>query len=370
MQAPLLEFRVFFYGVFAEHSERRLALVKQWHTSALVQSKRLSGVFAFFMRKLLVLDALDPLHFSMQRDHFCLFDASTLRIPYAWLNEGERAFLVQRVFRQRARLFKTRNVYVNGELLLRDFVHDSSMARLYDVQWGREMVRDFAWMVVARGQPHVVHELIVAMQQLMVDTPRGRRDVFLKALHDGVQGSVDIAQVPCWGLDAHDLHSEERESLKTKERLYITRRVVKNKMNESGSAPPRLKRVSWLNLHEFIPQRDVRQLIYKKLTKHERLTVELAHGIATTKMPSIDFVRYVTLNGFIFLLQWARSQGAPWDESTCADAARHGHLNVLQWARSEGAPWDESTCAEAAYSGHLHVLQWARSQGAPWGGST
>ncbi len=30
----------------------------------------------------------------------------------------------------------------------------------------------------------------------------------------------------------------------------------------------------------------------------------------------------------------ARSQGCPWDERTCANAARGGHLEVLQWAKA------------------------------------
>ena len=48
------------------------------------------------------------------------------------------------------------------------------------------------------------------------------------------------------------------------------------------------------------------------------------------------------------------------------DAAEGGHLEVLQWARANGAPWDEWTCAGAAEGGHLEVLQWARANGAPW----
>ena len=65
------------------------------------------------------------------------------------------------------------------------------------------------------------------------------------------------------------------------------------------------------------------------------------------------------------VLQWARAQGCPWDEGTCKDAAKNGHLAVLQWARAQGCPWNEDTCAKAAYDGHFAVLQWARAQGCP-----
>ncbi len=75
---------------------------------------------------------------------------------------------------------------------------------------------------------------------------------------------------------------------------------------------------------------------------------------------------YAAEGGHMEVLQWVRSQGCPWDAKTCANAAAGGHLEVLQWARSQGCPWDVQTCASAASGGHLEVLQWARSQGCPW----
>ncbi len=37
--------------------------------------------------------------------------------------------------------------------------------------------------------------------------------------------------------------------------------------------------------------------------------------------------------------------------------AKKGRLGVLQWARSQGCPWDERTCAIAAEGGHLEMLK-------------
>jgi hypothetical protein len=48
-------------------------------------------------------------------------------------------------------------------------------------------------------------------------------------------------------------------------------------------------------------------------------------------------------------------------------AAEGGHLEVLQWARTNGCDWDESTCYAAAEGGHLEVLQWLRANGCDWG---
>ena len=61
-----------------------------------------------------------------------------------------------------------------------------------------------------------------------------------------------------------------------------------------------------------------------------------------------------------------RANGCPWDERTCAGAARGGHLDVLQWLRANGCPWDVYTCSYAADGGHLAVLQWAISNGCPY----
>jgi hypothetical protein len=41
------------------------------------------------------------------------------------------------------------------------------------------------------------------------------------------------------------------------------------------------------------------------------------------------------------VLKWARENGCPWDEWTCANAAEGGHLEMLKWARENDCPWDE-----------------------------
>jgi hypothetical protein len=43
------------------------------------------------------------------------------------------------------------------------------------------------------------------------------------------------------------------------------------------------------------------------------------------------------------MLKWARANGCPWNERTCANAAWHGHLEVLKWARENGCPWSKRT---------------------------
>jgi hypothetical protein len=65
------------------------------------------------------------------------------------------------------------------------------------------------------------------------------------------------------------------------------------------------------------------------------------------------------------VLRWAREHDYPWDEETCAYAARGRQLEVLKWAREGHCPWDISACTRAAHSAPLEVLQWAIEHGGP-----
>ena len=98
--------------------------------------------------------------------------------------------------------------------------------------------------------------------------------------------------------------------------------------------------VSWLNLHLFIPIKDVRKLIYSMLTEHDRLVVQEAHGIDRKNLLSETFSEYCASGGYLELLQWARKNGCPWHEHTCSIAARSGHLDVLKCACENECPWD------------------------------
>ncbi len=81
--------------------------------------------------------------------------------------------------------------------------------------------------------------------------------------------------------------------------------------------------------------------------------------------PSLNYTTTLAKKGHLEVLQWAVSQGCPWDKDTCAKAALYDHLKVLKWARGQGCCWDERTCARATKGGLLEVLQWLRSQGCP-----
>jgi hypothetical protein len=62
---------------------------------------------------------------------------------------------------------------------------------------------------------------------------------------------------------------------------------------------------------------------------------------------------YAALGGYLEVLQWARANGCPWNERTCALAAESRQLEVLQWARANGCPWSEHTRNMAASIGYI-----------------
>ena len=58
----------------------------------------------------------------------------------------------------------------------------------------------------------------------------------------------------------------------------------------------------------------------------------------------------------------------PWDEVTCSNAAKNGHLECLKYAHENGCPWDGETCYNAAQNGHLECLKYAHENldPCPW----
>lgn len=83
----------------------------------------------------------------------------------------------------------------------------------------------------------------------------------------------------------------------------------------------------WVNLHRWLP-RDVRKLIYAKLTKHERAVVEIAHGIRVQRRLPFTFAVYA--KRFPSLLEWSRLQGCEWGATTVNMAALADKTDMLK----------------------------------------
>ena len=62
---------------------------------------------------------------------------------------------------------------------------------------------------------------------------------------------------------------------------------------------------------------------------------------------------------------YAHENGCPWDETTCSNAAKFGHLECLKYAHENGCPWDETTCFNAAENDHPESFKYAVENGCP-----
>jgi hypothetical protein len=177
--------------------------------------------------------------------------------------------------------------------------------------------------------------------------------------------------------------------------------MKKNKTKKMEGRPkkcsaPRVR--APLGLERLVPIRDVRRLIWKYLTPHDREVARCAMNSCRVPQLETGFAEYCAKRGFLRLLewgfgskhvsleqwacraaaeggqlavlQWLREMGCPWDAYTCHFAALYGHLDVLKWARANGCGWGVLTCTYAAIGGHLAVLQWARAAGCHWNSLT
>ena len=66
------------------------------------------------------------------------------------------------------------------------------------------------------------------------------------------------------------------------------------------------------------------------------------------------------------VLKWLRSEGCPWNEYACSNAASGGHFDVLKYLHANGCPWGNFVCEDAVRNGHLDLLKWAIDNGCPY----
>ncbi len=117
--------------------------------------------------------------------------------------------------------------------------------------------------------------------------------------------------------------------------------------------------VSWLNLHEWIQQRDIRKLIYRLLDSVDWQIVQYAHtgkGIETDL-----FIEECAVRGHFELVKWGVAQSYQMiDVRMCHCAVQGGNLKIIQWLQTNGHTIEcsLSLCEIAAGYGQLEVLKW------------
>jgi hypothetical protein len=70
--------------------------------------------------------------------------------------------------------------------------------------------------------------------------------------------------------------------------------------------------------------------------------------------------------GLVHVLQWAKQQGAVFNEDTMAHAAAYGHIAVCEYLLAQQCPCDDRVCFAAASCCQLETLRWLFEQGCPY----
>jgi hypothetical protein len=194
-----MDLSLFLYQVFCHHKIiRRRQIIRLWHSPFLgfdaKRHKRPAHVFADFITTILY----EPTVLKITRNHFCCFDrgSQVYQVPHSLLDHQELDYLDQLLQQNKVKR------YLNG-----DFVCQVADAVTEVKQtWRRELVREFAWQLLAKQSCYLLSEMICAVQSLML-VKKG--DLFLAALHFGLQNTSVIKEVPCWHLDWYDWHEED-----------------------------------------------------------------------------------------------------------------------------------------------------------------
>lgn len=145
----------------------------------------------------------------------------------------------------------------------------------------------------------------------------------------------------------------------------------RGKRNRSSSSVVTSSIVSYLNLHEVIPSRDIRKMIYAYLDKDDREMVKCAHNAKREK--GKKFFVACAAKGILSLLEEHKttldeliSNAKVWDryEITMAQAAsKSGQLSVLKWLQQNySKKYFVSWCIDAALrSGQQRVIEYFMS---------
>jgi len=91
----------------------------------------------------------------------------------------------------------------------------------------------------------------------------------------------------------------------------------------------------WINLHEHLPYKDVRRLVYALLNVCDRQCIEIAHGVR--REYTFDAVLIAARNGHMKLVRHMRMTRVAWDPNGVAVAAsQSGNEEFIVWATNPG----------------------------------
>ena len=119
-----------------------------------------------------------------------------------------------------------------------------------------------------------------------------------------------------------------------------------------------------LNLELWIPQKDVRKLIFGLLDRLDREMVMRAHGSTRINLQQDDWAcAAASRYGYLSLLKWLEHNGTPLSQACIDLAIIGGHLETFCWLQSEYVGCTVRAMQNAIGNGHIHIVQYLISCG-------
>ena len=118
-------------------------------------------------------------------------------------------------------------------------------------------------------------------------------------------------------------------------------------------------RVSWLNLHRWIPQKDVRKLIYGYLTDMDRILVEFAHLSNLKILPFRRLTKHCARYGYLDLLKWTMDveKVKHFYFSASKKAVKHNQIEIVNYMILNEPNLQKIMCRQCAWVGNLEMLK-------------
>lgn len=78
-----------------------------------------------------------------------------------------------------------------------------------------------------------------------------------------------------------------------------------------------------------------------------------------------DIAMIVAFKGHLGCLEFLHSNGCPWDERACEQAAKKNRLDCLKYLHDSGCPWNENTVNQALKTNDLRILKYLCDNNCP-----
>ena len=119
-----------------------------------------------------------------------------------------------------------------------------------------------------------------------------------------------------------------------------------------------------LNLELWIPQKDVRKLIFGLLDRLDGEMVMRAHGSTRLNLRRCNWVCLeASKHGYLSLLEWLEHIGTPLSQACIDFAIIRGHLETFCWLQSKNIGNTLRAMTLAITNGHIHIVQYLISCG-------